>query len=167
MINITHLDVEANQLKELPPEIGNLKLLLPGALWGGPASPSDPDNDRTAFTFKSQPVNARKNYEALLDRVFGELNDGHSHLEKLDDTQLLSSIEHIYEVVSNVRFNERGGLVLVLRYGLSDGHRRSQAEVGRNLKLSGARVGQIERKTIMALRHPNASRRLLEAMDPH
>ena len=55
--------------------------------------------------------------------------------------------------------------VIVLRFGLEDGRRRTQAEVGAQLHLTGARVGQIEASALRKLHHPSRRERLRDLLD--
>ena len=108
--------------------------------------------------------NARENYGALLEQVWGRGKDGNGPLEEVDDSQLRTAIDLIEEVLNAL--DPRNGKVLRLRYGLIDGRRRTQAAVGRELGLSGTRIGQIEQSAIRFLIGPTASRRLKQAVFP-
>ena len=108
--------------------------------------------------------NARENYDALLEQVWGRGKDGKGPLEEVDDSQLRTAIDLMEEVLNAL--DPRRGKVLRLRYGLIDGRRRAQAAVGRELGLSGTRIGQIEHSAIRFLIGPTASRRLKQAVFP-
>ena len=106
--------------------------------------------------------NARENYGALLEQVWGKGEK--SPLEEVDDAQLRTVIDRVEEVLSAL--DPRTEEVFRLRYGLSDGRRRTQAAVGRELGLSRTRIGQIEHKGIRRLRMVAVSRRLWLAVFP-
>lgn len=52
---------------------------------------------------------------------------------------------------------ERERKVILLRYGLEDGHPRTLEEVGREFNVTRERIRQIESKTLTKLRHPSRS----------
>ena len=110
-------------------------------------------------------LNTRKNYDALLERVWGKMIEGHSILEEVDDSQLPTA-KRALDMITILYLEERGSVVVRLRYGLTDGRRRTQAEVGRELGLSRTTIGRIEARAIRSLSHPNLSRMLLEAVPP-
>ena len=57
---------------------------------------------------------------------------------------------------------EREKEVLILRFGLLDGVKRTLDEVGRHLKVTRERIRQIEMKALKKLRHPTRLRQLQE-----
>ena len=54
----------------------------------------------------------------------------------------------------------REARVLIMRYGLEDGHPRTLEEVGLEFNVTRERIRQIEAKALRKLRHPNRSKRL-------
>ena len=54
----------------------------------------------------------------------------------------------------------REAKVLIMRFGLEDGHPRTLEEVGLEFNVTRERIRQIEAKALRKLRHPNRSRRL-------
>ena len=56
--------------------------------------------------------------------------------------------------------SQREQAVIRLRFGLDDGRQRTLDEVGREFGLSRERIRQIEKVTLLKLRHPSRSRRL-------
>lgn len=64
--------------------------------------------------------------------------------------------DEIDEVLGTLTSRERK--VLRLRFGLDDGRRRTQAEVGQEIDRSAGRAAQIEKKALQKLRHPSRSR---------
>lgn len=59
-----------------------------------------------------------------------------------------------------MEITERERRVIQLRFGILDGRARTLQEVGREFKLTGERVRQIEAKALSKLRHPVRSRKL-------
>ena len=56
--------------------------------------------------------------------------------------------------------SEREKEVIILRYGLEDGHTRTLEEVGRRFGVTRERIRQIENKAISKIRTPSRSNRL-------
>ena len=90
-----------------------------------------------------------------MDRIFGES----LHLPG-DTASHLLLCEEVEGVLATLTSRERR--VLELRYGLEDGRRRTQREVGPYFALGGSRIQQIEAKALRKLRHPSRSRKLKE-----
>ena len=55
--------------------------------------------------------------------------------------------------------------VIVLRFGLVDGHPRTLEEVGKEFNVTRERIRQIEAKALRKLRHPSRSRKLKDYLD--
>ena len=60
---------------------------------------------------------------------------------------------------------EREHKVIMLRFGLEDGHPHTLEEVGRQFGVTRERIRQIESKTLAKLRHPNRSARLKDYLE--
>jgi RNA polymerase primary sigma factor len=60
---------------------------------------------------------------------------------------------------------ERERKVIMLRFGLEDGHPHTLEEVGRQFGVTRERIRQIESKTLAKLRHPNRSARLKDYLE--
>ena len=63
--------------------------------------------------------------------------------------------EQIREILSGL--SERERKVILLRFGLEDGHAHTLEEVGREFRVTRERIRQIESKTLSKLRHPSRS----------
>jgi RNA polymerase primary sigma factor len=59
----------------------------------------------------------------------------------------------------------RGGRILSLRFGLTDGRARTLDEVGRELGVTRERARQLEADALRVLRHPSVARRLRDLED--
>ena len=66
--------------------------------------------------------------------------------------------EHIDTLLGDLKERERQ--VIVLRFGLEDGHPRTLEEVGKELKVTRERIRQIEAKALRKLRNPVRSKRI-------
>ncbi len=71
--------------------------------------------------------------------------------------------EHIDALLGDLKERERQ--VIVLRFGLEDGHPRTLEEVGREFNVTRERIRQIEAKALRKLRHPSRSRKLKDYLD--
>ena len=66
--------------------------------------------------------------------------------------------EHIDTLLGDLKERERP--VIVLRFGLEDGHPRTLEEVGKEFKVTRERIRQIEAKALRKLRNPVRSKRI-------
>lgn len=66
--------------------------------------------------------------------------------------------EHIEDLLKDLKDRERQ--VIVLRFGLEDGHPRTLEEVGRAFNVTRERIRQIEAKALRKLRNPVRSKRI-------
>ena len=66
--------------------------------------------------------------------------------------------EHIDTLLGELKERERQ--VIVLRFGLEDGHPRTLEEVGKEFKVTRERIRQIEAKALRKLRNPVRSKRI-------
>ena len=60
---------------------------------------------------------------------------------------------------------DRERQVIVMRFGLEDGHPRTLEEVGKSFNVTRERIRQIESKTMSKLRHPSRSQTLRDFLD--
>src|SRR6266540_498333 len=106
-----------------------------------------------------------------LDQAVGE--DGESALgdfvarvdprDEPADSVSNGMLRHEVEIVLST-LSQREQAVIRLRFGLDDGRQRTLDEVGREFGLSRERIRQIEKVTLLKLRHPSRAKRL-EAYD--
>ena len=71
--------------------------------------------------------------------------------------------EHIDALLGDLKERERQ--VIVLRFGLEDGHPRTLEEVGKEFNVTRERIRQIEAKALRKLKHPSRSKRLKDFLD--
>lgn len=90
----------------------------------------------------------------------------------LDDTESVSPEEllmrealnrDLQQLLADLTSRERD--VILMRFGLGDGHPYSLAEIGRALDLSRERVRQIEAKALQKLRQPKRRNRVRDYLD--
>ena len=70
--------------------------------------------------------------------------------------------EHIDALLGDLKERERQ--VIVLRFGLEDGHPRTLEEVGKEFNVTRERIRQIEAKALRKLRNPVRSKRIRDFM---
>ena len=102
-----------------------------------------------------------------LDQTVGE--DGESALgdfvarvdpnEEPGDSVSNGMLRDEVEIVLST-LSQREQAVIRLRFGLDDGRQRTLDEVGREFGLSRERIRQIEKVTLLKLRHPSRAKRL-------
>ena len=71
--------------------------------------------------------------------------------------------EHIDALLGDLKDRERQ--VIVMRFGLEDGHPRTLEEVGKSFNVTRERIRQIEAKALRKLRHPSRSETLRSFLD--
>lgn len=71
--------------------------------------------------------------------------------------------EHIDQLLEDLKERERQ--VLILRFGLEDGHPRTLEEVGKEFKVTRERIRQIEAKALRKLRNPMRSKRIRDFLN--
>jgi len=71
--------------------------------------------------------------------------------------------EHIDALLGDLKERERQ--VIVLRFGLEDGHPRTLEEVGKEFNVTRERIRQIEAKALRKLRHPSRSKKLKDFLE--
>ena len=71
--------------------------------------------------------------------------------------------EQLLEVLNTLTPREQK--VIMLRYGIDDGHPRTLEEVGREFNVTRERIRQIEAKALKKLRHPSRSKRLRDFLE--
>lgn len=71
--------------------------------------------------------------------------------------------EQLLEVLSSLTPREQK--VIMLRYGIEDGHSRTLEDVGKEFNVTRERIRQIEAKALKKLRQPSRSKRLKDFLD--
>ncbi len=71
--------------------------------------------------------------------------------------------EQLLEVLGTLPPREQK--VIMLRYGMEDGHPKTLEEVGKEFNVTRERIRQIEAKALKKLRHPSRSKKLKDFLD--
>jgi RNA polymerase primary sigma factor len=90
----------------------------------------------------------------------GDLQDG-AKAEEAAEPGIIREIRDNFDTVLR-SLAEREKEVIILRYGLLDGVRRTLEEIGRYYGMTRERVRQIEMKALRRMRHPTRRRQLQE-----
>ena len=92
------------------------------------------------------------------DSNLGDFVADNNVLTPEDNVESVMLREHIEALLGDLTERERQ--VIVLRFGLEDGHPRTLEEVGREFKVTRERIRQIEAKALRKLRNPVRSKRI-------
>ena len=92
------------------------------------------------------------------DSNLGDFVADNNVLTPEDNVESVMLREHIEALLGDLKERERQ--VIVLRFGLEDGHPRTLEEVGREFKVTRERILQIEAKALRKLRNPVRSKRI-------
>ena len=92
------------------------------------------------------------------DSNLGDFVADNNVLTPEDNVESVMLREHIEALLGDLKERERQ--VIVLRFGLEDGHPRTLEEVGREVKVTRERIRQIEAKALRKLRNPVRSKRI-------
>ena len=117
-----------------------------------------PDKVREVMKIAQEPIS--------LETPIGEEEDSHLG-DFIEDPEAVApaeaaSVTMLKQKMGDVLKNltEREGKVLVLRFGLEDGHQRTLEEVGQEFGVTRERIRQIEAKALRKLRHPSRGKAL-------
>ena len=94
---------------------------------------------------------------ASLETPIGEEDDSNLG-DFVADGNVVTPREHIDALLGDLKERERQ--VIVLRFGLEDGHPRTLEEVGKEFNVTRERIRQIEAKALRKLRNPVRSKRI-------
>jgi RNA polymerase sigma factor (sigma-70 family) len=93
--------------------------------------------------------------ESALGDFVASVDPRHEPGDTLTQGELRNEVEIVLSTLS-----QREQAVIRLRFGLDDGRQRTLDEVGKEFGLSRERIRQIEKVTLLKLRHPSRSQRL-------
>ncbi|MDQ6780897.1 MAG: RNA polymerase sigma factor RpoD [Candidatus Eremiobacteraeota bacterium] len=117
-----------------------------------------PDKVREVMKIAQEPIS--------LETPIGEEEDSHLG-DFIEDPEAIApaeaaSVTMLKQKMGDVLKNltERERKVLVLRFGLEDGHQRTLEEVGQEFGVTRERIRQIEAKALRKLRHPSRGKAL-------
>lgn len=87
------------------------------------------------------------------DSQLGDFIEDEKAVDPAEAARFAMLQKQIREVLGTL--GERERRVILLRFGLADGHPHTLEEVGREFKVTRERIRQIESKTLAKLRHPS------------
>nr|WP_319805832.1 RNA polymerase sigma factor SigB [Dactylosporangium fulvum] len=93
--------------------------------------------------------------ESALGDFVARIDPREEPADSVSQGMLRSEVEIVLSTLS-----QREQAVIRLRFGLDDGRQRTLDEVGREFGLSRERIRQIEKVTLLKLRHPSRAKRL-------
>ncbi|MBQ9790581.1 MAG: RNA polymerase sigma factor RpoD [Clostridia bacterium] len=97
------------------------------------------------------------------DSNLGTFIEDQTAISPTESATILMLKEQLLEVLNTLTPREQK--VIMLRYGVDDGHPRTLEEVGREFNVTRERIRQIEAKALKKLRHPSRSKRLKDFLD--
>ena len=97
------------------------------------------------------------------DSNLGTFIEDQSAISPTESATILMLKEQLLEVLNSLTPREQK--VIMLRYGIDDGHPRTLEEVGREFNVTRERIRQIEAKALKKLRHPSRSKKLKDFLD--
>jgi RNA polymerase primary sigma factor len=107
---------------------------------------------------RAEPVSLETPVGEEEDASLGDFIEDTRAIAPLDAASQQLLREQIEQVLDSLTGRERR--VLVLRFGLEDGHARTLEEVAKSFGLTRERIRQIEAHALRKLRHPSRSRKL-------
>ena len=97
------------------------------------------------------------------DSNLGTFIEDQTAISPTESATILMLKEQLLEVLNTLTPREQK--VIMLRYGVDDGHPRTLEEVGREFNVTRERIRQIEAKALKKLRQPSRSKRLRDFLD--
>lgn len=97
------------------------------------------------------------------DSTLGTFIQDENAVSPADSASIMMLKEQLMEVLATLTPREQK--VIMLRYGIEDGHTRTLEDVGREFSVTRERIRQIEAKALKKLRQPSRSKKLKDFMD--
>lgn len=97
------------------------------------------------------------------DSTLGTFIQDENAVSPADSASLIMLKEQLMEVLSTLTPREQK--VIMLRYGIEDGHTRTLEDVGKEFSVTRERIRQIEAKALKKLRQPSRSKKLKDFKD--
>jgi len=117
-----------------------------------------PEKVREVIKISQEPISLETPIGEEEDSHLGDFIEDHEAVAPAEAASVRLLKEKMNEVLKNLTDRERK--VLVLRFGLEDGHQRTLEEVGQEFGVTRERIRQIEAKALRKLRHPSRGRAL-------
>ena len=97
------------------------------------------------------------------DSTLGTFIQDENAVSPADAASIMMLKEQLMEVLATLTPREQK--VIMLRYGIEDGHTRTLEDVGKEFSVTRERIRQIEAKALKKLRQPSRSKKLRDYVD--
>jgi RNA polymerase primary sigma factor len=111
-----------------------------------------PEKVREVIKISQEPISLETPIGEEEDSHLGDFIEDQEAVAPAEAASVMLLKEKMQDVLQNLTERERK--VLVLRFGLEDGHQRTLEEVGQEFGVTRERIRQIEAKALRKLRHP-------------
>ena len=113
---------------------------------------------REVIKISQEPISLETPIGEEEDSHLGDFIEDQEAIAPAEAASVMLLKEKMQDVLKNLTDRERK--VLVLRFGLEDGHQRTLEEVGQEFGVTRERIRQIEAKALRKLRHPSRGKAL-------
>ena len=117
-----------------------------------------PEKVREVIKISQEPISLETPIGEEEDSHLGDFIEDQEAVAPAEAASVMLLKEKMQDVLKNLTDRERK--VLVLRFGLEDGHQRTLEEVGQEFGVTRERIRQIEAKALRKLRHPSRGKAL-------
>jgi RNA polymerase primary sigma factor len=117
-----------------------------------------PEKVREVIKISQEPISLETPIGEEEDSHLGDFIEDQEAIAPAEAASVMLLKEKMTDVLKNLTDRERK--VLVLRFGLEDGHQRTLEEVGQEFGVTRERIRQIEAKALRKLRHPSRGKAL-------
>ncbi|MGB6987405.1 MAG: RNA polymerase sigma factor RpoD [Candidatus Aquilonibacter sp.] len=117
-----------------------------------------PEKVREVMKISQEPISLETPIGEEEDSHLGDFIEDQEAVAPAEAASVMLLKEKMADVLQNLTERERK--VLVLRFGLEDGHQRTLEEVGQEFGVTRERIRQIEAKALRKLRHPSRGKAL-------
>ncbi|MBC5824913.1 MAG: RNA polymerase sigma factor RpoD [Candidatus Eremiobacteraeota bacterium] len=117
-----------------------------------------PDKVREVMKIAQEPISLETPIGEEEDSRLGDFIEDPEAVAPAEAASVTMLKKKMEDVLANLTERERK--VLVLRFGLEDGHQRTLEEVGQEFGVTRERIRQIEAKALRKLRHPSRGKAL-------
>jgi len=117
-----------------------------------------PEKVREVIKVSQEPISLETPIGEEEDSHLGDFIEDQEAIAPAEAASVMLLKEKMADVLKNLTDRERK--VLVLRFGLEDGHQRTLEEVGQEFGVTRERIRQIEAKALRKLRHPSRGKAL-------
>jgi RNA polymerase primary sigma factor len=119
-----------------------------------------PEKVREVIKISQEPISLETPIGEEEDSHLGDFIEDQEAVAPAEAASVMLLKEKMQDVLKNLTERERK--VLVLRFGLEDGHQRTLEEVGQEFGVTRERIRQIEAKALRKLRHPSRGKALTD-----